>query len=147
MMGHVLFVLAVLGICVGWWLAVYAAPWTLSLLIPRGGLIFAVGFGIFAFGLGSAALAVYGAASPGEFVGSLLIAFWGGWLMLAPTAARRSSPEDVEMMERLAIMLVALMCVLVLSFYAAPEAVAGLQLWLVLFGAAVATGRLPVSNR
>ena len=146
-MGYILFIAVVLAICVGWWLTVYAAPWTLSLLLPRGSLIFTIGFGIFAVGLAGAAMSVYSLSSPGQFVGSLLTAFWGGWLMLAPTAASRSSPEDIEMMERLGIMLFALMCVLVLSFYAAPQTVAGLQLWLVLFGAAVATRGLTRSRR
>lgn len=146
-MGHLLFIAIVLVICVAWWMAVYLAPWTLSLLLPRGSLIFLIGFGIFALGLGGAALAVYGLGSPVEFIGSLLTAFWGGWLMLAPTAARRSSAEDVEMMERLGIMLVALMSVLVLSFFASPREVAGLQLWLVLFGAGLATGSVTTSRR
>ncbi|HXH23170.1 MAG TPA: hypothetical protein VNN10_14185 [Dehalococcoidia bacterium] len=146
-MGHVLFITVVLVICVAWWAAVYAAPWTLSLLLPAGKLIFMIGFAVFAFGLGSAALTAYSIARPEDFVGSLLFAFWGGWLMLAPTAARRSSPEDREMMERLGVMLVALMCVLVLSFYAPPEAIAGLQLWLVLFGGAVATRGLARRER
>jgi hypothetical protein len=128
-------------------MAVYLAPWTLSLLVPKGGLIFTIGFAIFAVGLGGAALAVYGPAQPAHFVGSLLTAFWGGWLMLAPTAARRSSPEDIEMMERLAVMLVALMCVLVLSFFAPPETIAGLQLWLVLFGGAIVTRGLSTGRR
>lgn len=146
-MGQLMFAFVVLAIGVGWWFTVYSAPWTLSILLGRSGLIFSIGFAIFAFGLGGAALAVYGLGSPGAFVGSLLTAFWGGWLMLAPTASQRSSPEDTEMMERLALMLVALMCVLVLSFYAPPEAIAGLQFWLVLFGAAVATRSLTGSRR
>jgi hypothetical protein len=146
-MGEILFVAVVLVICVGWWMAVYLAPWTLSLLLPKSSLIFIIGFAIFAVGLGGAALAVYGVAQPEHFVGALLTAFWGGWLMLAPTAGRRSSPEDVEMMERLAVMLVALMCVLVLSFFASPQAIAGLQLWLVLFGGAIVTRGLSTSRR
>ncbi len=145
-MGSLLFVAMVLAICVAWWMAVYAAPWTLSMILPRGGLVFALGFAIFAFGLANASVDVYGSGSPEAFVSSLLLAFWGGWLMLAPTAAQRSSPEDVEMMERLGVMLVALMCVLVLSFFASPVGIAGLQLWLVLFGAGVATRGLTRSR-
>lgn len=145
-MGPLLFVAIVLAICVGWWLTVYAAPHTLSLLLPKGGLVFGFGFAIFAAGLANAALAVYGLGQPQAFIGALLTSFWGGWFMLAPTAARRSSPEDLEMMERLGVMLLALMCVLVSSFFATREAVLGLQLWLVLFGAVVAT-RKPAGLR
>ncbi len=139
-MGQLLFLLTVIAICVAWWMAVNSAPWTLSMLLPRGNMVFAIGFVAFAMGIAACALSVYAYASPGDFVGALLTAFWGGWLMLAPSASMRSSPEDTEMMERLALMLVALMCVLVLSFYArSVEAIAGLQLWLILLGAVIAT--------
>jgi hypothetical protein len=139
-MGQALFLATVCAICVGWWLTVYAAPWTLSMLMPRGGLVFTIGFAFFAFGIAGAAIAVYAYASPTGFVGALLMAFWGGWLMLAPSAALRSSPQDIDMMERLGLMLVALMCVLVLSFYTrSTQVIAGLQLWLVLLGAVIAT--------
>lgn len=139
-MGQLLFGGAVILIGLAWWRAVYLAPPALSVLMRGNGIVFVFGFAIFALGLGGAGLAVYASGSPTQFVGSLVTAFWGGWVMLAPTASRRSSPEDAEVMERLAIMLMALMAVLLLSFEAPPRVVAGLQLWLVLFGGVVALG-------
>jgi hypothetical protein len=62
-MGSLLFVAMVLAICVAWWMAVYSAPWTLSMILPRGGLVFALGFAIFAFGLANASFDVYGSGA------------------------------------------------------------------------------------
>jgi hypothetical protein len=147
-MGQALFVLTVLGIGVGWWICVHWAPWTISMLLPRTSLVFTIGFALFALGLASCALAVYAYADPRAFVGSLLTAFTGGWLMLAPSASQRSSPEHEDMMERLGLMLFMLMCVLVLAFYArSTEAIAGLQLWLILLGAVIATKGIQRSQR
>ena len=143
-MGETLFVLTVIAICVGWWLCVQAAPVSIAALLPKPEMVFMAGFGIFAVGIGAAAISVYAFASPTDFIGALLTAFWGGWLMLIPDSGRRSSPEAADMMERLALMLVALMCVLVLSFYARETMeIAGLQLWLVLLGAVIAIKGVP----
>jgi hypothetical protein len=138
-LGTVVFPAMVIALAVAWWYMIYSAPWTLSLLLPRRGLFFAVGFAVFAAGIAGAAIVAYSYRQPGDFIGALLTAFWGGWLMLAPTAALRSTPEDEDMMERLALMLVTLLCVLVLSFYSSKvEVITGMQLWLVLMGAFIA---------
>ena len=129
--------LLVIVIGLSWWLAVHYAPAVLSRVLPRD-LTFLFGAVFFVLGAFGATHAVYDARDPSLFLTSLVQCFGATWLMLAPSAAWRGDPDDATMMKNLAVMLGAAVAVLVLSLYLdQPEADAGLQLWLILFGAAV----------
>ena len=135
--------LLVVVIGLSWWLAVHYAPGVLSRVLPAS-LAFWTGVGAFVFGALCACLAVYSERDPYLFLASLVQCFGATWLMLAPSAGLRGDPDDQPMMRDLAAMLGAAAGVLLLSLYIrVPLALAGLQIWLVLFGAAVAL-RIPV---
>jgi hypothetical protein len=130
--------LLVVVIGLSWWLAVHYAPVVLSRVLPRD-LTFFIGVALFILGAFSACFAVYQLRDPRLFLVSLVQCFTATWFMLAPSAGSRGDPEDASMMRSLAAMLGAGTSVLLLSLYVrVPLAMGGLQLWLVLFGAAVA---------
>jgi hypothetical protein len=130
--------LIVIVIGLSWWLAVHYAPAVLSRVLPRD-LTFLFGACFFIVGAFGITHAVYEARDPSLFLTSLVQCFGATWFMLAPSAALRGDPDDAPMMKNLAVMLGAALAVLVLSLYVDQrEAEAGLQLWLILFGAAVA---------
>ena len=137
MMGLVLPLLVVV-LSLSWWLAVHYAPGVLSRVLPRD-LTFFIGVALFIFGAFSACYAVYQLRDPALFLVSLVQCFAATWFMLAPSAGLRGDPDDQAMMKRLAAMLGAGVAVLLLSLYIRePQALAGLQIWLVLFGVTVA---------
>lgn len=137
-MAHLILPLMVVSLGLSWWLAVYYAPGVLSRILPRN-LTFMIGTGFFVFGALGAVTSVYGAHDPKLMLSSFIQCFVGTWYMLAPSAALRGDPEDDRMVQNLAIMLASGAAVLVLSLYLRqPAAQAFLQLWLVLFGSAVA---------
>jgi hypothetical protein len=131
----------------GWWAAVMFSPRALSLLLPLG-LTFAFGTGLFLLAMFSAFLSASVIHGPDLLLGSLIQGFVGGWLMLAPSAARRGSPEHDEALRLVGVMLAAAVGVLVLSLYVrSPHLLALLNVSLMSFGAVLATRYLRSQGR
>jgi hypothetical protein len=135
-MDLLIFPLIVVALGMSWWLAVHYTPTILPRFLPPG-LTYYIGVFQFLLGAFGATYAVYVERDPGLFLGTLIQCFVGTWFMLAPTADQRGNPSDT-IMTNFAAMLGACVAVFVLSFYLPQQhAEVFLQLWLVLFGAAV----------
>ncbi len=113
---HVVLIGIVVTIGVLWWGTVRAAPWTLSMILPRT-LAFTVGSMLFIL----AAFGAFGSAwvvgSPTGVLRSIVTGFAGLWLVLATSSSLRGSYEDNRMMVRLVAMLVLLLTTIIAMLY------------------------------